>query len=150
MLKVAMREWEKYTCIRFHEAGPSDSNYIYFQDGLGYVYIRNYLSCIDNKYATLTTRYSLYILCISDIGDKTKCDRINSACITEPKKHENSLIINLLTKSHDFSLPLLIFLSFVLLRSQYWYVPVTDSSFRCFRYICNSDIMNMKHENCFN
>lgn len=35
MLKVAMREWEKYTCIRFHEAGPSDSNYIYFQDGLG-------------------------------------------------------------------------------------------------------------------
>lgn len=35
MLKVSMREWEKYTCIRFHEAGQSDSNYVYFQDGLG-------------------------------------------------------------------------------------------------------------------
>lgn len=35
MIKVAMREWEKFTCVRFHEARPSDSNYVYFQDGLG-------------------------------------------------------------------------------------------------------------------
>lgn len=35
MIKVAMREWEKYTCVRFQEKRPSDVNYVLFNDGFG-------------------------------------------------------------------------------------------------------------------
>ncbi|XP_033760005.1 zinc metalloproteinase nas-15-like [Pecten maximus] len=35
MIKVAMREWEKYTCVRFQEKRPSDENYVLFNDGFG-------------------------------------------------------------------------------------------------------------------
>ncbi|KAJ8310113.1 hypothetical protein KUTeg_011978 [Tegillarca granosa] len=35
MIKVAMREWEKYTCLTFHEATETTRNYILFQDGFG-------------------------------------------------------------------------------------------------------------------
>ncbi|XP_060070634.1 zinc metalloproteinase nas-14-like [Ylistrum balloti] len=35
MIKVAMREWEKYTCVRFREKERSDVNYVLFNDGFG-------------------------------------------------------------------------------------------------------------------
>lgn len=35
MIKVAMREWEKYTCVRFQEKRDSDSDYVLFNDGFG-------------------------------------------------------------------------------------------------------------------
>lgn len=35
LIRVAMREWEKYTCIRFREATIEDDNYVRFQNGDG-------------------------------------------------------------------------------------------------------------------
>ncbi|OWF49657.1 zinc metalloproteinase nas-14-like [Mizuhopecten yessoensis] len=35
MIKVSMREWEKYTCVRFEEREPSDTDYVLFNDGFG-------------------------------------------------------------------------------------------------------------------
>ncbi|XP_021344813.1 bone morphogenetic protein 1-like, partial [Mizuhopecten yessoensis] len=35
LIRVAMREWEKYTCVRFREATSDDDNYIRFQNGDG-------------------------------------------------------------------------------------------------------------------
>ncbi|KAK3095013.1 hypothetical protein FSP39_009149 [Pinctada imbricata] len=34
-IKIAMREWEKYTCIKFREAASGDRNYVRFQNGPG-------------------------------------------------------------------------------------------------------------------
>lgn len=35
LIKVAMREWEKYSCVRFREKTNSDKNYVRFQNGMG-------------------------------------------------------------------------------------------------------------------
>ena len=35
-MKVAMREWEKYTCVRFKER-ITEENFTRFQNGFGYV-----------------------------------------------------------------------------------------------------------------
>ncbi|XP_060074104.1 zinc metalloproteinase nas-15-like isoform X2 [Ylistrum balloti] len=35
LIRVAMREWEKYTCVRFREATSEDVNYVRFQNGDG-------------------------------------------------------------------------------------------------------------------
>ncbi|XP_022341790.2 uncharacterized protein LOC111135757 [Crassostrea virginica] len=35
IIKTAMREWEKYTCIKFREKTNSDINYVRFQNGHG-------------------------------------------------------------------------------------------------------------------
>ncbi|XP_033760032.1 zinc metalloproteinase nas-15-like [Pecten maximus] len=35
LIRVAMREWEKYTCVRFREAAAEDDNYVRFQNGDG-------------------------------------------------------------------------------------------------------------------
>lgn len=37
IIKTAMREWEKYTCIKFREKTNSDINYVRFQNGHGWV-----------------------------------------------------------------------------------------------------------------
>ncbi|XP_076096037.1 uncharacterized protein LOC143066999 isoform X2 [Mytilus galloprovincialis] len=35
LIKVAMREWEKYSCVKFREKTRSDRNYVRFQNGMG-------------------------------------------------------------------------------------------------------------------
>ena len=35
MIRVAMTEWEKYTCVRFRPATRSDRNLVRFQNGQG-------------------------------------------------------------------------------------------------------------------
>lgn len=35
LMKVAMREWEKYSCVRFREKKRTDRNFVRFQNGMG-------------------------------------------------------------------------------------------------------------------
>lgn len=38
IMKTAMREWEKYTCIKFREKTSSDVNFVRIQNGHGRVF----------------------------------------------------------------------------------------------------------------
>ena len=35
MMRSAMTEWEKYTCLRFKSAGRYEKNLVRFQNGVG-------------------------------------------------------------------------------------------------------------------
>lgn len=51
LIRVAMREWEKYTCLRFRKR-QRENNYVMFQDNFGWAqkwYTRNILNAKRNE-----------------------------------------------------------------------------------------------------
>lgn len=55
LIRVAMREWEKYTCLRFRKR-QSENNYIMFQDNFGWaqkLYTRDVLKTKGNEKLSL-------------------------------------------------------------------------------------------------
>lgn len=74
-MKTAMREWEKYTCIKFREKTSSDVNYVRIQNGHGWGFFSWWKKEIDlwhgrdcNSWRIIKVKTLFTFRCNSQLG----------------------------------------------------------------------------------
>lgn len=75
IMKTAMREWEKYTCIKFREKTSSDVNYVRIQNGHGWGFFSWWKKEIDlwhdrdcNSWRIIKVKTLFTFRCNSQLG----------------------------------------------------------------------------------